>query len=99
MINPAFGVRLQQRLVKTGGRQVRYARYYWLVLAERHLTRRLFGATVRSIAALPVMERNQATGHRLGRAEMQISAIPYGMTRSKIWICHSESLAPDQGGV
>jgi Transposase DDE domain group 1 len=35
---------LQQRLVKTGGRLVKHARYYWLLLAESHLTRRLFGA-------------------------------------------------------
>jgi hypothetical protein len=45
---------LQQRLVKTGGRLVKHARYYWLVLAEGHLTRRLFGAMARRIAALPV---------------------------------------------
>ena len=43
---------LQQRLVKTGGRLVRHARYYWLLLAESHLTWRLFGAMVRRIAAL-----------------------------------------------
>ena len=35
---------LQQRLVKTGGRLVKHARYYWLLLAESHLTRHLFGA-------------------------------------------------------
>jgi hypothetical protein len=45
---------LQQRLVKTGGRLVKHARYYWLLLAESHLTRRLFGAMVGRIAALPV---------------------------------------------
>lgn len=33
---------LQQRLVKTGGRLIKHARYYWLLLAEGHLTRRLF---------------------------------------------------------
>ena len=44
---------LQQRLGKTGGRLVKHARYYWLMLAESHLTRRLFGAMVRRIAALP----------------------------------------------
>jgi hypothetical protein len=44
---------LQQRLVKTGGRLVKHARYYWLLLAENHLTRRLFGSMVRRIAALP----------------------------------------------
>jgi hypothetical protein len=30
---------LQQRLVKTGGRLVKHTRYYWLLLAENHLTR------------------------------------------------------------
>src|SRR5439155_25286858 len=35
--------RLQQRLVMTGGRLVKHARYYWLMLAEGHLTCRLFG--------------------------------------------------------
>ena len=45
---------LQQRLAKTGGRLVKHARYYWLLLAESHLTRRLFGAMVGRISALPV---------------------------------------------
>jgi hypothetical protein len=45
---------LRQRLVKTGGRLVKHARYYWLLLAESHLARRLFGSMVRRIAALPV---------------------------------------------
>ena len=45
---------LQQRLVKTGGRLVKHTRYYWLLLAESHLTRRLFGSMVRRIEELPV---------------------------------------------
>jgi hypothetical protein len=45
---------LQQRLVKTGGRLVKHARYFWLLLAEGHLTRRLFGAILRRIAWLPL---------------------------------------------
>jgi len=44
---------LQQLLVKTGGRLIKHARYYWLLLAESHLTRRLFGGMLRRIAALP----------------------------------------------
>jgi hypothetical protein len=44
---------LQQRLVKTSGRLVKHARYYWLMLAESHLTRRIFGAMVHRTAALP----------------------------------------------
>jgi len=42
---------LQQRLVKTGGRLVKHARYYWLLLAESHLTRRLFTSMLRKITA------------------------------------------------
>jgi Transposase DDE domain group 1 len=45
---------LQQRLVKTGGRLVKHTRYYWLLLAESHLTRRLFGSMLQRIWALPV---------------------------------------------
>src|SRR4030095_15923388 len=45
---------LQQRLVKTGGRLVRHARYYWLLLAESHLTRRLFESMLQRIWALPL---------------------------------------------
>ena len=45
---------LQQRLVKTGGRLIKHARDYWLLLAESHLTRRLFGAMLGRIAALPL---------------------------------------------
>src|SRR5216684_939165 len=41
---------LQQRLVKTGGRLVRHARYYWLLLPEGHLSRRVFGSMLRMIA-------------------------------------------------
>ena len=45
---------LQQRLVKTGGRLIKHARYYWLLFAEGHLNRRLFGDMLRRIWALPV---------------------------------------------
>ena len=45
--------RLQQRLVKIGGRLIKHARYYWLLLAESHLTRRLFGGELGKVAALP----------------------------------------------
>jgi hypothetical protein len=45
---------LQQSLAKTGGRLVKHARHYWLLLAEGHLTRRKFAAILRRVAALPV---------------------------------------------
>jgi hypothetical protein len=45
---------LQQRLMKTGGRLVKHARYYWLLVAESHLTRRLFASMLRRIELLPL---------------------------------------------
>ena len=51
---------LRQRLGKTGGRLIKHARYYGLLLAESHLTRRLCAAMVRRVEALPV-----AAGQRL----------------------------------
>ena len=51
---------LQQRLVKTGGRLVKHARYYWMLLAEGHLSRRLFGSMLRMIAALPALTTKMA---------------------------------------
>jgi hypothetical protein len=42
----------QRRLVKTGGRLVKHARYYWLLLAESHLTKGLFGSMLGRIAGL-----------------------------------------------
>ena len=47
-------VSLQQRLVKTGGRLIKHARYFWLLLAEGHLTRQLFGAVLRRLEVLSV---------------------------------------------
>ena len=37
---------LQQPLVKTGGRLLEHARYYWLLHGDSHLMRRLFAAMV-----------------------------------------------------
>jgi hypothetical protein len=38
-----FLTTLQQRLFKAGGRPIRHARYFILLLARNHLTQRLFG--------------------------------------------------------
>jgi hypothetical protein len=40
--------------VKAGGRLVRHVRYYWLLLAEGHLTRQRLSSMLRMIAALPL---------------------------------------------
>ena len=46
--------RVQQRLVKSGARVVKYARDDWRLLAGGRLTRRVFGAILRRIWALPL---------------------------------------------
>jgi hypothetical protein len=55
---------LQRGLVKTGGRLVKQARYYWLLLADSHLTRRLFGAMLGWIARLRSPLGKPASGRR-----------------------------------
>jgi hypothetical protein len=44
---------MQQRLVKTGGRLIQHARYYWLMLAESHLTRRVVAGMLAKILPSP----------------------------------------------
>jgi Transposase DDE domain group 1 len=58
---------LQQRRVKTGGRLIKHARYYWLLLAESHLTRRLFRGTLQRIVAPPVPGGQAAPGAQVRR--------------------------------
>lgn len=39
---------------ENGGRLIKHARYYWLRLAESHLTRRLFASMLGRIDGLPL---------------------------------------------
>jgi hypothetical protein len=64
---------LQQRLVKTGGRLVKHAQYYWLLLAESHLTSRLFGAILRHIQLLSMPA---------GRVHYRLPETPRGTRRA-----------------
>src|SRR5215469_11488720 len=51
--------------MKTGERLVKHAHYYWPLLAESHLTWRLFGGMVRRVTALPLPAGQKlATGRR-----------------------------------
>jgi hypothetical protein len=50
--------------MKTGGRLVKHARYYWLLLAEGHLNRKLFGEILGRIWALPGARRVTGDGLR-----------------------------------
>ena len=45
---------IYEALEARGVRLVKHARYYWLLLAESHLTRHLFGAMLQRIWVLPV---------------------------------------------
>ena len=47
-------ISLRHWLLKTDGRLIQHARYYWLVLADGHLNRRLFGEMLNRIWALPM---------------------------------------------
>ncbi len=53
-IENMFPTSQQRSLVKTGGRLIKHARYYWLLLAEGHLTRRLFGSMTQRMEGLPL---------------------------------------------
>jgi hypothetical protein len=44
----------RELLAKAEAMDVKHARYYWLLLAEGHLTRRRFGAMLGRTALLPV---------------------------------------------
>lgn len=55
---------LQHRPMKTGGRLVKHARYYWLLLAESHLNRRLFGREVDTMS--PEQRSVRLPGGRAG---------------------------------
>ena len=54
MIGTWWLTSLEQRWVKTDGRLVKHARYYWLLLAEGQLTRERCGSMLRRIAVLPL---------------------------------------------
>ena len=47
-------MRNRLRPPNTNSITARTTRYYWLLLAEGHLSRRLFGSMLRRIAALPL---------------------------------------------
>ena len=88
---------LHQRLVKTGGRLVKHSRYYWLLLAESHLTRRLFGSMLQRIWACPCRpvdgpalpetvgeERTKAGDVSTRISEASCRASPLGVIRCEI---------------
>ena len=43
---------------------MKHARYYWLLLAESHLTKRLFASMLRRIAGLSLRQDSWGCGNR-----------------------------------
>ena len=69
---------LQQRLVQTGGRLVKHARDYWLLLAEGPLTRRLFDDMLRrswGATGPGRLTRGECNEIRLAQKEHQCGAV------------------------
>jgi hypothetical protein len=66
--------------VKTGGRLVKHARYYWLTLAESDLTRGLFGSIVRRIDALAVVS---GQGEPIGTAKPATTEVRVLISRGR----------------
>ncbi len=50
------------------GRLIKHARYYWLLLAESHLTRRLFASMLRRTAALPAPAEGECKAEQTRKA-------------------------------
>ena len=61
---------LQHRLMKTGGRLVKHALYYWLLLAEGHLSRKLFGDMLRRIWVATCARRVTSTARNSQRTRV-----------------------------
>src|ERR1017187_8878805 len=88
---------LRQRLVKTGGRLVKHARYYWLLLAESHLTRRLFGGMVRRIDTLPTPAGVELTAGRQEKSSGREGAATDRGARNRLNKCRSVVLPSRTG--
>ena len=68
---------LQHRLMKTGGRLIKHARYYWLLFAGGHLNRRLFGDIAEDLVAACLAPHlaNAKSGLRTSRLVCEIDGI------------------------
>jgi hypothetical protein len=67
---------LRHRLIKTGGRLVKHAHYYWLLLVEGHHARERFGSMLRRIAALPQPDGYYSTvGYLYSRSKRRTLAL------------------------
>ena len=94
---------LQHRLMKTGGRLVKHARYYWLLLAEGHLNRRLFGDMLHRIwgchCQAGSVDRARINSFRLQKVSQgAVSAgAPFSPLNQRLW-ADGRALAPTGEG-
>src|ERR1039457_1256848 len=63
---------LQRRLVKTVGRLIKHSRHYWLMLAESHLTRRLFGSMAEKTGLSGQVDNPALQGRRRLPGKLQL---------------------------
>jgi len=88
---------LQQRLLNTGGRLIRPARYFTLQLAKSYLTRPLFRADRRAHRATrvasDVIERMAPVGSKLGDVGGSISTVGGSVSRPA-GLAQSTALVP-----
>ena len=64
--------------MKTGGPLIKHARYYWLLLAESHLTRRLFGRDVGQ-------NRSAAGAGGIGRSRNEAGSVTGEGEETGVW--------------
>ncbi len=96
---------LQQRLVKTDGRLIKHARYYWLLLAESHLTRRLLWRHVAkncdAAGASKIGgpgERSRFLVTRLADGEVSVESIGQTAVAGIAWPRDAKSTPPEPAG-
>ena len=75
--------------MKIGGRLVKHARYYWLLLAEGHLNRRLFGDMLGRIWAPTCARRLKC----LVRSGPEMGSLPKGNVGA-VW-SHGRRASPN----
>jgi hypothetical protein len=85
--------------MKTGGRRMKHAHYYWLLLAEGQLTQRPLGSMLRMIAALPLPDgqRTRTDSQRAARepASRAVSAARQtGAGKSRTAVLHNGQIEP-----
>jgi hypothetical protein len=78
---------LQQRLVKTGGRLVKHARYYWLILAERALVEPGFLDVSLASPRAPNLEHFSTAAKHSRKASLAQTATSIDTSSTSLRLC------------